>query len=103
MSYHFSPEQSLSIEYMQTANALNDAKVAISHNNFTLIGFDQRGLIIPGIKQQQIKQVQQRCKVARIDGMGDVVRSPEHLEHMKNVRRYSKTYNLEILKSSSCQ
>lgn len=88
---------------MQTANAVDDANIAIRNNNFTLIGFDQRGLVVPGIKQQQIKQLKPPCSVTRIDGMGDVVRSPKHLEKMQKVRRYSTLYNQEILKTSSCQ
>lgn len=88
---------------MQSANAMSDAQIAITHNNFTLIGFNQRGLVVPGIKNDKIESVLQHCLVQRIDGMGDVVRSPEHLKQMKKVHAYSKMYNLEILKATPCQ
>ena len=102
MNSSFTPEHSLNVEYMQSANAINDAQTAISNNNFTLIGFDQRGLVIPGVKGDQVKSVQKNCLVQGINGMGDVVKSDQHLKQMKKVSAYSKTYNLEILKATSC-
>lgn len=103
MNNNFTPEQSLSIEYMQTAHAISDAQTAIASKNFTLIGFDQRGLIVPGIKNAKLKSIQQHCSILSIKGMGDVVRSPAHHKQMKKVRAYSKAYNLEILNATSCQ
>ncbi len=84
---------------MQTADPIADAKGAIYNKNFTLIGFDQRGLIVPGLNNHAIGT----CQVKRIAGMGDVVRSAEQLTQRKRVQAYSKAYNLEILKASSCQ
>ena len=95
----FTPEQSLTLDYMQTGHAVSDAHIAINNNNFTLIGYDQRGLIVPGTHITKIGD----CKIKRIDGMGDVVRSPKHLKQRQKVHQYSKAYNLEILKSASCQ
>jgi len=83
---------------MQTANAISDAQVAIKHNNFTFIGYDQRGLMVPGIDIKKIAD----CQIKRIDGMGDVVRSPEHLKQRQKVHQYSKAYNLEVIKSAPC-
>lgn len=102
MNNNFSPEQSLNIDYMQTADAVFDAKQSIANNNFSLIGFDQRGLIIPGVKNTFIKSIQNNCPVIRINGIGDVVKSSEHLIQMKKVRAYSKAYNMEILNAASC-
>jgi len=99
VNQNFTPELSLTLDYIQTGQAISDAHIAINNGNFTLIGYDQRGLIVPGTQITKIGD----CKIKRIDGMGDVVRSPKHLKQRQKVHQYSKAYNLEILKSASCQ
>lgn len=99
---NFSPEHSLTLEYMQTGNAVSDAKVAIQNKDFTLIGFDQRGLVIPGVRSNQLQGVINTCNIKHFEGMGDVIRNKQHQQKMKTARQYINSYNLEILKVSPC-
>lgn len=96
-------QPSHSVEYMLTADAKADAKKAIENANYTLLGFDQRGLTVPGVKASELKQVQTNCAIKQVGGMGDMVRSEEHLKQMKKIHAYSLQYNLTILQTTSCQ
>ncbi len=103
MNHSFSPQHSLTVEYIQTADAHADANAAIYKNDFTLIGFDQRGLKVPGVKHGDLNQIQKNCTILRLDDISDVVRSQEHLKQLQIVHNYSLTYNRKILSASSCQ
>ncbi len=98
------PQQlNISVSYMQTADAISDAKKAIQLKNNTLIGFDQRGLKVPGVKADELDKILTHCPVQRVSNMGDIVKSKEHLTQMQKVHEYSLKYNQAILAASSCQ
>ncbi len=101
MTPPFLPRETLNVSYMQTGDAIKDAQSAIANNDFTLIGFDQRGLKVPGIKN--VGSLSKNCPVLRLNGMGDVVKDKQHLQQMQSVHTYSLKYNQQILNVTTCQ
>ena len=93
----------ISVASIQTADPIKDANAALKAKNNTLIGYDQRGLKVPGVKAEDLERILQHCPVQRLGGMGDVVRSETHLKQMQTVYQYSLQYNQIILNASACE
>lgn len=93
----------ISVTSIENLDPVTEAHAALAQKNNTLIGFDQRGLKVPGVKQEDLAAIQKLCPVQRLDGMGDVVKSAKHLKQMQKVYQYSLKYNQVILNSAACE
>lgn len=88
------PEKQLA--WIRDANPEQDAKDAISRKDYRLMAMAQRNLVIPGVSQQDSRRYELRCGVNIMQGVSDVIRSPGHLELMKQAHNYALRYNAII-------
>ncbi|MDJ0833638.1 MAG: hypothetical protein QNJ69_08975 [Gammaproteobacteria bacterium] len=88
------PEKQLG--WIRDANPEQDAKTAISRGDFRLMAMAQRSLVIPGVNPDNSRSYELKCGVNIMQGVGDVIRSQNHLELMKMAHQYALRYNAMI-------
>ena len=89
------------LQWVQTANAQEDAQAALDKKDFRLMAMAQRSTVIPGVDVQQSMKYELRCGVKFMDGVTDVIASDEHLRLMKLAHSYALQYNAII--KTRCQ
>ena len=81
------------LQWLETANAQQDAQTALDKLDFRLMAMAQRATVIPGIDGKQSMDYELKCGIKFIDGVSDVVTSDEHLRLMKLAYQYALQYN----------
>lgn len=89
-------EHELKLQWVLDANGQEDALSALKKGDFRLMAMAQRGIVIPGIDNDQKNQYELKCGIKMIDGISDTVRNEGHLELMKKAHSYAKQYNTVI-------
>ena len=84
------------LQWVQTANAQEDAQAALAKSDFRLMAMAQRSTVIPGVDAKQGMKYELKCGVKFMDGVTDVIASDEHLRLMKLARSYALQYNAII-------
>ena len=83
--------------WLQHANASEDAKQAISAQDFRLIAIASRGQAIPGIDANTARRAKQNCKVKYVQGLGDNKGKGEYTTWWQKALHYAKAYNRSII------
>ena len=84
------------LQWVQTANAQDDAQSALAKNDFRLMAMAQRSTVIPGVDVTQSMKYELRCGIKFMDGVTDVITTDEHLRLMKLAHSYALQYNAII-------
>jgi hypothetical protein len=74
-----------------------DAELALENNDHRLLAFALRATQIPGIEADQVNAYSEHCGIRFMKKFGDVIRSDDDLERMKQAREYALRYNAAIL------
>ena len=83
-------------EWNEYANAEKDASIAVAHKDFRLLAYATRGIMVPGIEQDEKALLSQKCGLRMLEGFGDVVRSQEQLKKMRAFHDYVTAYNIIV-------
>lgn len=89
-------------DLIKQANPTVDARAMITQNKIFLLGFDRRGLVVPGLSQLQINSSHFKCEIKRIQNMGDTIHNQTEKTLMKAYREYSLKFNLKMIEATSC-
>ncbi len=91
------------LKWLEYADPLADANLAIAKDNFTLLAFSNRGLRFPGIsdKDYDLDTLRVRCGVKVLQGTGDMLEPGQDLARRKKLREYAARYNPLVFKA--CQ
>lgn len=83
------------LKWLDYADPIADANLAIAKNDFTLLAFSNRGIRFPGVKEEDydLEQVTTECGVKVLKGTGDMLEPGDDLERRKMLREYAKQYN----------
>lgn len=83
------------LKWLEYADPVADANLAIASQNFTLLAFTNRGLRLPGVNEQEyhLKSVREICGVKIIKGTGDSLEPGSDLTRRKKLRAYATKYN----------
>lgn len=85
----------------ENADPDKDARRALEHGDYRLLGFATRGTSIPGVDPTLKRVYQAQCGLRFIEGFGDVIRSDEQGNQMKLASEYAERYNSLIM--TGCQ
>lgn len=93
--------QPYELKWLEYADPVADANLAIAKSDFTLLAFTNRGLRFPGIAENtyKLEDVTQRCGIKVLKGTGDALQPGENLDRRKKLRAYAKQYNVEVFKA----
>ena len=83
------------LKWLEYADPLADANLAIAKDNFTLLAFSNRGLRFPGISdlEYDLETLTAACGVKVLKGTGDMLEPGQSLERRKKLREYATRYN----------
>ena len=91
------------LKWLEYADPVADANLAIANQNFTLLAFTNRGLRLPGVDEQDynLDKVSEICGVKVVKGTGDSLEPGSDLTRRKKLRAYATDYNEVAFKA--CQ
>lgn len=79
--------------WVETANAKQDAEMAITKGDTALLALATRGSNLPGIPVEDRETLASRCGTKQLHGTGDMVYNDRHLKLLQQVHRYAEEYN----------
>ena len=88
---------------LQLNNPEEDVLIALSKNDFRLLGFATRSTSIPGIEAIDKMAYMEKCGVRLMKGFGDVSRSEQQTQLMHQTYEYAAKYNQLIIDSCLAQ
>lgn len=86
------------LKWVEYADPVADANLAIEKSDFTLLAFSNKGLNFPGIapEEYELEDLRARCGIKVLKGTGDALRIGDDLEKRKKLRIYAKQYNVLV-------
>jgi hypothetical protein len=91
------------IHWVDYADAIADANLAIGKGNFALLAFTNRTISLPGLdmRQDELVHLEQVCGFRYLAGSGDELSSETDMQRRKRLRVYAIQYNQLMLQA--CQ
>lgn len=91
-------ERFAALRWVETANAVNDAKKALAAGDTGLWGYSSRiGPKLPGVEASEIEKTLKTHSMKKGQAMGDIVHGDEHLQLRLKFIEYAKQYNTIVL------
>lgn len=94
-------EYAKKLQWVQEADANEDAEAALENKDFRLLALPGRGNIIPGVEPDKTNDYALKCGTRTVPGMTDAVQGEDHLRLLKMARQYAEDYNKVIKRA--CQ
>jgi hypothetical protein len=89
------------LKWVESADPIADANLAIAKGDFRLKGINGLGLMIPGTDLPQYEEATKTKNVISIEGTSDVVYGEEHLRLIDLAFKYAEAYNRQVLSASN--